>query len=83
MHLPFIAQTRAHQMYVRLKRVLCFIVKLISIQDVMAGHCGSTLKDKLCDPRGSFANNIPSHVIEQANREVRQDNHHSQHTSNT
>ena len=30
-------------------------------------HCGSTPKDKLADPTGSLANDIPSHAIEQAN----------------
>ena len=45
-------------------------------------HCGSTLKDEPPDPRGSLANEIPSHTIEQANQETQQDNHQSQHTSN-
>ena len=27
-------------------------------------HCGSTTKDELPDPRGSLANDIPSHAIE-------------------
>ena len=49
---------------------------------MMAGHCGSTPKDELHDLTGSFANNIPFLAIEQANREVQQDDHHSQHTSN-
>ena len=40
------------------------------------------LKDELPELRGSLANDIPSHAIEQANQEVRQDNCHSQHTSN-
>ena len=40
------------------------------------------LKDELPDPRGSLANNIPSHAIEQANQEVQQDDCHLQHTSN-
>ena len=38
--------------------------------------------DELSEPRGSLANDIPSRAIEQANQEVRQDNHHSQHASN-
>ena len=47
------------------------------------GH-GSTPKDKLSDhePRGPLANNIPSCAIEQANQEVWQDDHHSQHALN-
>ena len=40
------------------------------------------LKDELPEPRGSLANNIPSRTIEQANQEVQQDDHHSQHVSN-
>ena len=40
------------------------------------------LKDELPEPRGSLANNIPSHAIEQANQEVQQDYSHSQHVSN-
>ena len=49
---------------------------------MMAGRCGSTPKDELHDLTGSFANNIPFLAIEQANREVQQDDRHSQHTSN-
>ena len=41
-----------------------------------------TAEDELPEPRGSFVNDIPSCAIEQANQEVRQDDHHSQHTSN-
>ena len=44
--------------------------------------CGSTSKDELPEPRGSLANEIPSCAIEQANQEVQQDDHHSQHGSN-
>ena len=33
-------------------------------------RCGSAPKDELPDPRGSLANDIPSHAIEQANQEV-------------
>ena len=40
------------------------------------------LKDELPEPRGSLANDIPFHAIEQANQEVRQDDRHSQHESN-
>ena len=76
MHLPFIAHTRACQMYVtitctRLKRAFRFIgcrIVLISVQDDGDG-CESTSKDELPQPRGSLANNIPSHAIEQANQE--------------
>ena len=32
--------------------------------------CGSTPKDELPGPRGSLANDIPSHAIEQANQEI-------------
>ena len=39
------------------------------------------LKDELPEPRGSLANDIPSHAIEQASQEVCQDDRHSQHTS--
>ena len=35
------------------------------------------------DQRGSLANDIPSHAIEQANQEFRQHDRHSQHASNT
>ena len=74
MHLPFIAHTRARQIYVtitctRLKCVFRFIsyrIVLISVQDDGDG-CESTSKDELPQPRGSLANNIPSRAIEQAN----------------
>ena len=33
-------------------------------------HCEDTLKDGLPDSRGSLANNIPSHAIQQVNQEV-------------
>ena len=74
MHLPFIAHTRAYQMYVtitcmRLKHAFCFIscrIVLISVQDDGDG-CESTSKDELPQPRGSLANNIPSRATEQAN----------------
>ena len=67
MHLPFIAHTRARQMYVttctRLKHAFRFIscrIVLISVQDVNDGDgCESTSKDNLPQPRGSLANNIP------------------------
>ena len=70
MYLPFIAHIRACQMYVtimctRLKRVFHFIccqIVLISVQDDGDG-CESTSKDELPQPRGSLANNIPSHAI--------------------
>ena len=70
MHLPFIAHTHACQMYVtimcmRLKRVFHFIscqIVLINVQDD-GDCCESTLKDELPQPRGSLANNIPSHAI--------------------
>ena len=39
-------------------------------------------KDELPDQRGSLANDIPFHTIEQAIQEFQQDNHHSQHASN-
>ena len=45
-------------------------------------HCGSTPKDELPDPRGFLANGIPSCAIEQANREVQQDDRDLQHASN-
>ena len=44
--------------------------------------CGNTLKDELPEPRGCLVNDISSHAIEQANQEVRQDDCHSQHSSN-
>ena len=79
MHLPFIEHTRARQIYVitctRLKRVFRFIscrIVLVSVQDDGDG-CKSTSKDELPQPRGSLANNIPSHAIEQANQEFQQD----------
>ena len=89
MYLPFIAHTRAHQMYVtitcmRHKRVFHFIscrIVLISVQDDGDG-CESTLKDELPQPAGCLANNIPSRAIEQANQKFRQDDRHSQHASN-
>ena len=70
------AHPRACQMYVtimctRLKCAFCFIscwIALISVQDDGDG-CESTSKDELPQPRGSLANNIPSHTIEQANQE--------------
>ena len=40
---------------------------LISVQDDGDG-CESTPKDELPQPRGSLADNIPSHAIEQANQ---------------
>ena len=46
----------------------------------MVEGCGGTPKDELRDPRGSLPNDIPPHTIEQANGEVQQDDHHSQHT---
>ena len=66
MHLPFIAHTRAHQMYViiictRLKCVFRFIscqIILITVQHNGNG-CESTLKDELPQPRESLANNTP------------------------
>ena len=62
--------------------ISCRIV-LINVQDDGDG-CESTLNDELRipQPRGSLANNIPLHAIEQANQEFRQDDRHSQHTSN-
>ena len=74
MYLPFIAHTRACQMYVtitctRLKRAFHFIscqIALISVQDDGEG-CESTSKNELPQSRGSLANNIPLHAIEQAN----------------
>ena len=44
--------------------------------------CRSIPKVGLPDPKGSLANKIPSHAIEQTNQAVRQEDHHSQHTSN-
>ena len=64
---------------------MCFVLLLdTSTTDKYTGQwCrGSTPKDELPEPRGSLANDIPSYAIEQANQEVRQDDHHSQHTSN-
>ena len=89
MHLPFIPYTHARQMYVtityaRLKHAFRFVscqIVLISVQDDGTG-CESTSKDKLPQPRWSLANNIPSCATEQANQEFRQDDHHSQHSSN-
>ena len=83
MHLPFIAHTRACQMYVtimctRLKGAFHFIscrIVLISVQDDGNG-CESTSKDVLPQPRGSLANNIPSRATEQANQEFRKDDCH-------
>ena len=43
---------------------------------------GGTSKNKLPEVREPLADNIPSHAIEQANQEVRQDDHHSQHIPN-
>ena len=60
---------------------LYLLIVLISVQDDGDG-CESTSKDELPQPRGSLANNIPSHAIEQANQEFRQDCRHSQHLSN-
>ena len=40
------------------------------------------MEDELPEPRGSLAIDIPSRVIEQANQEIQQDDHHSQHVSN-
>ena len=70
MHLPFIAHTRACQMYLtisctRLKRVFHFIscrIILISLQDDGDGYVSAS-KDELPQPRGSLANNIPSCAI--------------------
>ena len=45
-------------------------------------RCGITSKDELPKPRGSLANNITSHAIEQANQEVQKVDYHSQHASN-
>ena len=59
-----------------------YLIVLISVQDDMALWKYFKLKDKLPKPRGSLANNIPSRAIEQANQEVRQNDRHSQHTSN-
>ena len=89
MHLSFIAHACARQMYVtitctRLKCAFRFFscqIILISVQDDGDG-CESTLKDEVPQPRGSLANNIPSHTIDQANQEFRQDDRHSQHVSN-
>ena len=50
-----------------------FVLSLDSkLTDKCAGqwHCGRTLKDELLYPRGSLANDIPSHAIEQASQEV-------------
>ena len=57
-------------------------VVLISVQDDMALWKYFKLKDELPEPRGSLANNIPSCAIEQANQEVQQGDHHSQHVTN-
>ena len=70
MHGPFIAHTRALQMYVtitcmRQKYAFCFIscrIVLISVQDDGDG-CESTLKDELPQSRESLANNISSCAI--------------------
>ena len=51
----------------RLKRALHFIVVVINVQD--NGAMKNTPKDGLPDPRGSLANDIPSHAIEQPNQE--------------
>ena len=50
-------------------------VLLVDCTDKCMGRyrCGSTLKNELPKPRGSLANDIPSHAIEQADQEVRQD----------
>ena len=58
-----------------------FALIVISVQDD-SDSCESTLKDKLPQPRGSLANNVPLHAIDQANQEFRQDDRHSQHASN-
>ena len=76
MHLPYIAHTRARQIYVtimytRLKHAFRFIscwIVLIRVQDNGDG-CESTSKDELPQPRGSLASNIPLHTIERANQE--------------
>ena len=89
MHLPFIAHTCAHQMYVTITcsvRNVCFALLVdctdtVSVQDD-GDSCESTLKDKLPQPRGSLANNIPSRAIDQAIQEFRQDYRHLQHSSN-
>ena len=58
-------------------------ILLVDCTDKCTGRwlCGSTAKDKLPEPRG-LANDTPSLVTEQVNEEVRQDNRHSQRTSN-
>ena len=43
--------------------------------------CGNALKDGLPNPRGSLANEIPSHAIEQTNQDVQQEDRHSQYMS--
>ena len=40
-------------------------------------HCGSAPKDGLPTLRGSSANEIPSHSIEQTKQDVWQEDHHS------
>ena len=65
----------------RLKHEFHFIVVLIA-KCTGKWYCESFPKDELPDPRWFVANNIPSHAIEQANQEVRQDDYHSQQESN-
>ena len=57
------------------------VILLVDCTDKCTGqwHCGSTSKGELPEPRGSLANDIPFHAIEQANQEVQQDDCHSQH----
>ena len=86
MHLPFIAHWHSCMPNVcdnnvheaQMCSLFYYLKVLISVLD--GWHCGSTPKDQLADPRGSLANDIPSHAIEQANQEVQQDDCHSQHT---
>ena len=70
MHLPFIAHTRAHQMYVtvmctRLKRALRFIIILsqLRVQDDGTVEVQLQRMDYLSDSRESLANEILSCAI--------------------
>ena len=65
-------------------RFVLFEVLLVNCTDKCTGQwrCGITSKDEVPEPRGSLANDIPLHAIEQANQEVRKDDRHLQHTSN-
>ena len=49
-----------------------YFILLVDCTDKCAGQwcCGSTWKDELPEPRGFLANDMPSHVIEQAIQEV-------------